>query len=301
MSQDSARGRWFAAPSGRGPLILIATERVLPEADPDEDLLLEALLAADLEPHLAAWDDPGVDWSAARLVVIRSTWDYFHRREAFVEWAGRVGEQADLWNPTPVVEWNSHKFYLSLLAAEEVPVVPTAHLFKGGKATLLDVLEKTGWRRLVIKPAVSASSHRTLLVTAANLPEGERHFETLLADGDVLVQPYVTSVEDYGERAIIWIDGEFTHSVRKSPRFAEDEESVSDALPIAGDELEVARAALSQVKEPLLYARVDMARDPAGYPMVMELELIEPSLYLLQSPAALERLVDGIKARLSPP
>ena len=103
---------------------------------------------------------------------------------------------------------------------------------------------------------------------------------------------------DINDGRQIWIDGEFIHSVRKSPRFAEDEESVSEALPIPGDELEVAHAAVSFVKEALLYARVDLARDPRGQPMVMELELIEPSLYLLQSPVALERLVAAIKTRL---
>lgn len=274
------------------------TERVLPEPDPDEGLLMEAIAAAGLQPRLAAWDDPAVDWGAARLAVIRSTWNYHYRRDAFTAWAARTAGQTQLWNSASVVKWNSHKSYLSLLAAEGVPVVPTMHLSKGGDITLAGVVENTGWRRLVVKPAVSASSHRTLLVTAANRPEGVKHFEHLLAAGDVLVQPYIASVEDYGERAVVWIDGQFTHAVRKSPRFAEEDESVSDAIPIAPDELEVARAALASVKEPLLYARVDLARDMQGNPMVMELELIEPSLYLLQSPAALGRLVRAINARI---
>ncbi len=300
MSQDSARGRWFAAPAGRGPLVLVATERALPEADPDEDLLLEALEAAGLEPRLAAWDDPGVDWSAGALTVIRSTWDYFHQRKAFVEWAERTARQTRLWNPPKVVAWNAHKAYLLELARAGVPVVPTELLPARQGARLADVMSDCGWPRVVVKPAVSASSYRTLPVDDGNLDEGEAHLQELLAERDALVQPYVPSVEGYGERAVIWVDGEFTHAVRKSPRFAEGEESVSEALPIAADELEVARAALAQVKEPLLYARVDLARDPAGLPMVMELELIEPSLYLLQSPAAAERLVNGIKTRVSP-
>ncbi len=300
MSQGSARGRWFAAPAGRGPLVLIATERVLPEADPDEAMFLEALEAAGLEPRLANWDGPGVDWSAARLAVIRSTWNYFQQRQAFVEWAERTARETRLWNPPEVVAWNAHKAYLLELARAGVPVAPTELLPAGQGARLTDVMSVRGWPRAVVKPAVSASSYRTLPVEGGNLDEGEAHLAELLADADVLVQPYVPSVEHYGERAVIWIDGKFTHAVRKSPRFAEDEESVSDALPIAGDELEVARAALSQVREPLLYARVDLARDPDGHPMVMELELIESSLYLLQSPSAMERLVNAIQARVSP-
>ncbi len=299
MSQSSSRERWFSAPAGRGPPVLVVTERVLPEPDPDEGLLMEALAAAGLRPRLAAWDDPAVDWAAAGLAVIRSTWNYHHHHGAFNAWAGRVAGQTRLWNPARVVQWNSDKAYLTLLAAEDVPVVPTAHLSKGSKATLAAVMEETGWRRLVIKPAVSASSYRTMFVSEANLGDGTQHFDDLLATGDVLVQPYLTSVEGYGERAVVWIDGEFTHAVRKSPRFAEGEESVSGAVPIAADELKVARVALERVEGPLLYARVDLARDARGHPMVMELELIEPSLFLLQSPAALERLVNGIRSRVS--
>lgn len=299
MSQGSSREHWFSAPAGRGPSVLVVTERVLPEPDPDEGLLMEALAAAGLRPRLAAWDDPAVDWASASLAVIRSTWNYHHHHDAFNAWAARVAGLTHLWNPAPVVQWNSDKSYLTLLAAEDVPVIPTAHLFRGSKATLQAVVEETGWRRLVIKPAVSASSYRTMFVTDANLGEGIRHFDDLLAAGDVLVQPYLTSVEGYGERAVVWIDGEFTHAVRKLPRFAQDEESVSDAVPIAGDEMEVARAALALVKGQLLYARVDVARDARGNPMVMELELIEPSLFLLQSSPALERLVNGIRSRIS--
>jgi hypothetical protein len=149
----------------------------------------------------------------------------------------------------------------------------------------------------VVKPAVSASSYRTLHADAETLDEGDAHLRELLAERDVLVQPYISSVEDYGERAVIWIDGSFTHSVRKSPRFSADDEAVSEALPIAEDERLVADKTLAFVAQPLLYARIDLARDSDGRPQVMELELIEPSLYLLQSPDALSRLVSAICAR----
>ena len=298
MSQESQRERWFGPGRSGKPLVLIATERVLPEPDPDEDLLLTALDAAGLEPRLAAWDDPDVGWGAARLAVVRSTWDYHHQQDAFASWAERAAVCTALYNPAGVLRWNSHKAYLLELARAGVPVVPTVLLPRGASAGLADVMPERGLRRIVVKPAVSASSYRTLAVESSNLDEGEAHLRDLLAERDALVQPYVQSVEDYGERAVIWIDGEFTHAVRKAPRFADNEESVSGALPPADDELEVARAALAAVREPLVYARVDLARDDAGRPMVMELELIEPSLYLLQFPPALERLVLAITARI---
>src|SRR3990172_4500052 len=220
MWQESQRERWFGPGRSGKPLVLIATERVLPEPDPDEDLLLTALDAAGLEPRLAAWDDPDVGWGAARPA---------------------------LYNPAGVLRWNSHKGYLLELARAGVPVVPTVLLPRGASAGLADVMSERGLRRIVVKPAVSASSYRTLAVEGGNLDEGEAHLRDLLAERDALVQPYVQSVEDYGERAVIWIDGEFTHAVRKAPRFADNEESVSGALPPVDDELEVARAALAAV------------------------------------------------------
>lgn len=296
MSQGH-RDRWFRPPTSGAPLVLIATERRLPEPDPDEDLLMDALAESDLEPRLAAWDDPAVDWRAGRLTVIRSTWEYHHRRDRFVAWADRTAGQSQLWNPAPVLRWNSHKSYLLDLAGAGVPVIPTVLLRHGSTDSLAGIIAERRWPRVVVKPAVSASSYRTILADESATDEGESHLRGILAERDALVQPYLQSVEDHGERAVIWIDGEFTHAVRKSPRFAADEESVSEALPVSDDERLVAEKALALVKGPLLYARVDLARDADGSPQVMELELIEPSLYLLQSPGALSRLVSAISSR----
>jgi hypothetical protein len=116
----------------------------------------------------------------------------------------------------------------------------------------------------------------------------------------VLVQPYLDSVEGHGERALVWIDGELTHAVRKSPRFIGDAEQVSAAVPIADEEAAVARAALAVAPTPLLYARIDVARDEHGAPRVMELELVEPSLFFAQGPAALARLVAALRRQVGP-
>jgi hypothetical protein len=123
-------------------------------------------------------------------------------------------------------------------------------------------------------------------------------FSKLCAERDLLIQPYLPSVEGHGERALVWIDGEFTHAVRKSPRFADGAESVSEALPISSAERALGHAALRDVADQLLYARVDVALGFDGTPVLMELELIEPSLFLLQNPRALQRLVEGIRRRL---
>ena len=275
----------------------IATCRPLPEPDPDEDLLLRALAAVGIEATMCDWKDAG-RWRGAVPTVVRSTWDYIHHLDAFRDWVGRTAAAAPLWNPADVMLDNLDKRYLLELVARGVPVVPTVLLERGGPADVAGLAEERGWTDIVIKPAVGAGSFETHLV-AAHTPEAAALCRRLVADRDVLVQCYLPSVADYGERALVWIDGEFTHAVRKSPRFAADEERVSEALTITAAERAVGTAALAPVRDRLLYARVDVAPGPTGEPLVMELELVEPSLFLLQSPPTLDRFVDAIRRRVA--
>lgn len=277
----------------------IATCRPLPEPDVDEDLLLAALRTRGVEARMVAWNDPDADWDEAIPTVIRSTWDYIHDLPRFLAWAERTERAAPLWNSARIVSWNAHKSYLGELARAGHAVVPTEFVARGSKTNLLSILDTRGWNDVVVKPAVSAGSFGTVRVARTELERGETHLAHLLATRDVLVQRYVASVDDYGERALVWIEGEFTHAVRKTPRFTGEAENVSAALPIARDELALGDAVLAPHARELLYARVDIARDERGAPMVMELELIEPSLFLRQSTAALERFADVIRARLA--
>jgi glutathione synthase/RimK-type ligase-like ATP-grasp enzyme len=275
----------------------IATCRPLPESDVDEDLLLSALAERGVPARMAAWNDPAEDWGGPGATLLRSTWDYIHALEAFRQWIARAAAAGPLWNPAAVVLGNLHKRYLLGLAARGVPVVPTELIERGTRCTLAEVLERRGWRDVVVKPAVGAGSFETHRISAGDRCEGERQLARLAADRDVLLQPYQASVEQYGERALVWIDGALTHAVRKSPRFADGLEQVSAALPISAAERAVAERALEPWNRDLLYARVDVAPDAAGAPQVMELELVEPSLFLQQSPMALQRFADAIAMR----
>jgi hypothetical protein len=271
----------------------------LPEPDPDAAPLAAALAAAGIEAQVLGWDDPGAEWSGARLTVFRSSWNYPQHRDAFLDWAERVTAVSELWNPLPVVRWNSHKRYLLDLAERGVPVTPTLLLEKGAAASLDALLCEQGWDEAVVKPAVSAASFKTLHVTPDRRAEGQAHLNELLAERDVLVQQYLPAVQDHGERALVSIEGELTHAVRKSPRWEGEDESVSaGAMPISDAEAALARRALAAVDGGLLYARIDMAPGPDGEPVVMELELVEPSLFFPQGPRALELFVDGIRRRL---
>jgi hypothetical protein len=270
-------------------MIRLATCMDLPEPDEDEGPLLAALAEAGVEARMAAWDDPEEDWDAAIPTVIRSTWNYIRDLPAFLDWVDRAARAAPLWNPPEIVWPNAHKSYLAELARRGHAVVPTS-FFTHGRPAVLPPADVD----LVIKPAVSAGSFRTRRFTPAQRGEAQAFLDQLVAGRDAMVQPYVASVEAYGERALVWIDGELTHAVRKTPRFLDDAEQVSEALPIAADERALAEAVLAPHAARLLYGRVDVARGDDGRPMVMELELIEPSLFVARHPPAMARLVAAL-------
>lgn len=278
--------------------VALASCARLPEADPDEALTLAALQDAGLCAGTLAWDDPAADFSAARMTILRATWNYPQNPERFLAWLEQTAVVSALWNPLAVVRWSLHKSYLLDLARAGVPVVPTVLLRRGAATTLAEILAERGWSDVVIKPAVSAASRLTARSQPHTRESGEAHLRQLAAQEDVLVQPYFASVNEYGERALVWIDGAVTHAVRKSPRFAGEHEGVVGPLPISEAELAVAHAALAVIEGPLLYARIDVAPDADGAPRVMELELIEPSLFFSFSSDALDRFVRAVARRL---
>lgn len=257
--------------------------------------MLQAAADAGLRAELAAWDDPGVDWSGYDLAAVRSTWDYYADEGAFRAWIGRAARATRLWNPAELMLANIHKGYLAELAGRGVPIVPTRFLRPGERlAPAVDA-----WARFVVKPAVSAGSFMTRPFTAGELPEAEVFAAAILARGDAMVQPYVDAVADGGEVALVWVDGEFTHAVAKAPRFHADDERVTPAFPPTNDQLSVARRTLAAIPGPKLYARIDLMRLVDGTWALSEAELIEPSLFFLQHPPALERFMRAIRARIA--
>ncbi|MBZ5714836.1 ATP-grasp domain-containing protein [Nannocystis pusilla] len=277
--------------------VALATCVIKPEPDPDEALLVAALTEAGVEPRVLAWDDPAAAWHEAGLCVIRSTWNYPHRPDDFLAWARRVAGVTRMYNPLAIVAGNYHKSYLRGLADRGVPVVDTVHVARGAAPELAQILDERGWDRAVVKPAVSAASLGTWRLERAEADACQQRFAEDVARRDTMVQPYMRAVEGPGERALIWIDGALTHAIRKTARFVGEREQVSPAVPIAGDERRLAEVALAPIADQLLYARVDVVRDDDGAPRIMELELIEPSLYLAEHPPALARLVAAIVAR----
>ncbi|MFF2043819.1 RimK family alpha-L-glutamate ligase [Kitasatospora sp. NPDC058170] len=269
----------------------------------DDDLprIVDALRAGGLAAEAVAWDADSPGWDGFDLAVIRSTWDYSERLDEFLAWADRTAGATLLCNPAPVVRWNSDKRYLLELAERGVPVVPTRFVEPGDRCEEADVDQAGG---VVVKPAVSAGARDTARYEPGRSADAVRHARTLLDQGrTVMVQPYLRRVEE-GERALVFLGGAFSHAIRKGPVLTEpgvvDNDRVAHpgVTPYrpTGEELAAARAALAAVPEPgpLLFARVDLALDDAGRPVVMELELIEPNLFLQSDPQALGRLAEAV-------
>lgn len=276
--------------------IALATCKVLPEPDGDEAPLLEALRRRGHEAAPLAWDDPEADAGAFDLVVLRATWNYHLAPERFIDWAARTSSQARLVNAFEIVRWNLHKGYLRELEAAGVPVVPTVWIERGHPVAAREIRVRTGWNEVVVKPAISAASYRTRRLALHDEDSVDDFIHSLAGERDVMVQPYLTSVEEHGERALVWIAGALTHTMHKHPRFAGADERVTPVPDVLPEERRVAEMALDGWRDRALYARVDLVRDGSGRLLVSELEMIEPSLFFPHCPAALDRFADALSA-----
>jgi glutathione synthase/RimK-type ligase-like ATP-grasp enzyme len=277
--------------------VVLASCKVLPEPDPDEALLVEALRAAGVDAEVLAWDDDDAPFARADLVVLRSTWNYYADVGAFLAWVERTAGATRLLNPAGIVAANVRKTYLRDLAARGVDVVPTEFVRAGERCDVARLMDDRGMSRVVVKPVVSAGSFRTESFTRERARAAQTFLDDLVRDRDAMVQRWMPAVETYGERSLVWIDGRITHAVRKSPRFAGGVEQVSGAMPIEDRERAFAEEVLAPWADSLLYGRVDIIRDEDDVLRVMEVELVEPSLFLTQSPAALDRFVRAIVRR----
>ncbi len=279
----------------------IATCKALPERDVDAEPLAAALARGGFDAMLVPWEDPAA-WSGPTATVIRSTWNYALEVDTYLAWIDHVSAQGPLFNPAAVVKANVHKRYLLALAARGLPVVPTRLVERGRAAAegaaAIAAAGGAGATRIVIKPEVGAGSLGTQ-VFAVGDAAAAAHLADLTTRGAALVQPYLPSVEAYGERSLVWIDGALSHAIRKAPRFAGDAEQVEGPFAIADDERAIAETALASFGD-LLYGRVDLARDAAGTPCIMELELVEPSLFFAHQPGSADRFVAGLARRLQP-
>ncbi len=278
--------------------IALITYAGLPELPEDDRRLLRPLVARGLMPQVVVWDDPKVDWTRFRVAVVRATWDYFLKPAAFQAWLLRMGpDVVKLLNPPDVLRWNSHKSYLLQLAGLGIPVTPTLLCPRGQKASLPALVAARGWKSVVIKPAVSGGGRLTRRFESARLAnEGQAHLNAVLLEGDALVQPFLPALHEKGERSYIYFEGVFSHAVVRPATMEAPGGVTPDGAPLEprADELALAERVLASTPGRTLYARVDVASGPDGKPLLQELEVIEPRLFLGASEGAAERLSDLI-------
>lgn len=282
----------------------------------DDDLppLVAALQAEGVEVSVVDWDDPTAQWAAFDLALVRSTWDYHHRHDEFCAWAERASGLTTLLNPAEVLVWNTDKRYLRDLADAGVDIVPTRFLEPGDPppATLDDLGYRSG--EVVVKPAVSAGSKDTARYAIDDPDDAARaldHARRLVREGRVaMVQPYLSAVDDVGETAVVMVDGAYSHALRKGPLLLRNAALVDGLFAVedmsAREASDAERQAATVISEviarrfggPLLYARVDLLPQPDGPPLLLELELTEPSLFFDHAPDALPGFARAVLARL---
>lgn len=279
--------------------IALATCDTLPELFLDDQLLMEALRKRGAEALPLVWSSEEARTASPEACVIRNTWDYYHRPIEFLAWAEGMAGRSALFNPYPLLRWNHHKGYLLELAAQKLPVVPTILARQGRPLQIAPLALAAAWPEVVVKPAISAGAHRTARYAAAD-PAAQTHLAELTQDGDALVQPYLASVEAYGERSFLFIDGELTHAVRRTQALTEGVgiERTMDRVTPSETERAIALAVMAALPVAPLYGRVDLAPDAEGRPLLMEVEVIEPRLFLQECPEAVEKFADAILARL---
>ncbi|MBX9667109.1 MAG: hypothetical protein K2X93_05790 [Candidatus Obscuribacterales bacterium] len=309
----------------------------LPNLDPDDKIVFDILTSRGVDCQIAVWDDPSIDWSKAGVTVIRSTWDYIQKFDQFMDWIDHVSNVTELFNRPNYLRWSSHKSYLRDLSEAGIGIVPTEWLYRFGsvdvKEKLMSMLKNEPSGKLVVKPAIGLATSGVIIVQEENIDAAVKHTEDLLRTVDVMVQPFIASVKTRGERALVFVNGRYCHTVRKMAfqklmpggeagempvevTFAELE-LAERAMLVLGDLVRkheknpnrlpaldaVAGGGMTTMGEsneeaflsPPLYARIDLVHAEDGTPMIIELELVEPSLWLTYYPITAELFADAIE------
>ena len=287
--------------------IALVTAQAARDLDDDLPPLLDVLRQQNNDVASVDWDDTTVRWQDYDIALLRSTWDYSQRLPEFLAWAGQASTQTRLHNPLPVIRWNTDKHYLHDLESAGVAIVPSVFIEPGDDAARgVDAfLARHACGEFVVKPAVGAGSRDAQRHARAQRDDALAHAQRLLdARRSVLLQPYLDRVDEHGETALIFFGGRFSHAIRKGPLLRRNEgptralfaaEHISAREPTAAERA-LADNVLSAIPfpGPLLYARVDVIQDVDGHPVVLELELTEPSLFFAHAPGSAQRLAEAI-------
>lgn len=271
----------------------------------DEVLLVGYLAARGIGVTPVVWDEPGVDWRQYDAVVIRSTWDYYLKTAAFDAWLDKLAALGcRVLNPVATIQWNKHKKYFNSFAEKGVLLPPYHYCRRHEPANLTAILRENNWTKAVVKPAVSAGAFNTWTTTPETAGNDQQKLDTMLQDGDVFVQVFMNEIVEHGEVSLLFFNKQFSHAVVKNAapgdfRIQTQYGGTITAVTPEPHTLQQAQHLLNGINEPLLYARADGIMGNDGNFYLMELELIEPRLYMAYGSQANENFFNALRAMLA--
>ncbi|MDN4164968.1 hypothetical protein QWY31_05610 [Cytophagales bacterium LB-30] len=279
-------------------LVTYAQRGSFGSAVPDEDLMVkEALEQKGFTVDLQVWDDESVNWETYEAVIIKSPWDYFDKPQAWFQWLEKMQALGSkVLNPVEILNWNSDKNYLLQMAAEGFSIVPTRVVEKPEQlhSALFDTF---GLDKLVMKPKISGGAKQTVILHQTESESLTKYAEWVKEEA-YLIQPFMEEVATVGEYSYVFFNGKFSHALLKTPSQGDFRVqhyfggTIQSVVPSEGV-LAQAQAFIDQYAKGCLYARVDgVLRGEKLF--LMELELIEPYLFLFTHPQALEHYTQAL-------
>lgn len=279
--------------------VALVTYSDVPGLTPDDSLLVEPLSELNLEAVATPWDNTAIRWQDFSAIILRSPWNYYRHSDLFLQWFDHLRDKGlPVFNDAELVRWNSDKHYLKELEELGCKVVPSHFVERGSECDLLGILEQNEWEEAVFKPVISASAFMTHRTTVEQAADDQKLFDQALTHSALLVQPLMDGVRTEGEWSLVFFNGQFSHAVLKVPkagdfrvqgRFGGSYRKASVPDPIIED----ANKLLASLSKMPLYARVDCIRD-GDTMLLMELEVIEPALYMDSDPASPKKFASAI-------
>lgn len=253
----------------------------------DDNLAFEPLQNLGYQVDIVPWQQTAVDWKKYAAVIIRTTWDYQNHLEAFLQVLKQIESQTLLANPFEIAKWNADKIYLNDLQEKGAKIVPTIWVNSGFSLSQLQQwFKQLESDEIVIKPRVSATAQNTFwLKRSKEDQEDIENLNKIFENRPFMVQPFMKAIVDEGEYSLFYFNGEYSHAILKTPktqdfRVQEEHGGIIQAIKPTSDLLKAGEEVLKRISRTLLYARVDFVRTENNEFALMELELIEPSLYL---------------------
>lgn len=282
--------------------IAIITCSEHPQGVIEDKPLFDALIQSNINYEICIWDQPN-DWSKYDICLLRSVWDYHEKFENFIKWTHEVEKVSNLSNPLSVIEWNSDKKYLQELHGHEINIAPTIWLAQHSIIDLKSELSKLpDAHQYFLKPTVGADSSGTFRFNTEEIEKAQQHLNQWISSHDMMLQSYLPSVESYGEVSLIFIDGKFSHAIRKIPvkgdyRVQDTFGATDTPHKASQQEINIAVSTVDFIKTKfgqLSYARIDLLQDVKNQPVINEIELIEPSLFFHHHHPAAHNLINSL-------